>query len=333
MDLSTSYLGFTLPHPLVPGASPLADDLDTVRRLEEAGAPAIVLRSLFEEQINDEAYRQIQDVEAAEETFAEALSYYPRREEYRLSGIDRYLDQIQSIKEVVDIPVIASLNGSTLGGWVDYARNLEEAGADALELNVYFLSTDPSESAEMVERRVVEILGAVKAGITIPVAVKLSPFFSSLPHLAARLESAGAAGLVIFNRFLQPDIDIEELDVIPRHTLSQKQELLLRLRWLAILSGRVDLSLACTGGVHSAAAAIKAVMCGAHVVQLVSILLRDGPERLRTMRQEMAVWLEEHEYESLAQMRGSMSLEHSPDPSAYERGNYIRIIQGGAKYV
>ncbi len=333
MDLSTSYLGFTLPHPLVPGASPLADDLDTVRRLEEAGAPAIVLRSLFEEQINDEAYRQIQDVEAAEETFAEALSYYPRREEYRLSGIDRYLDQIQSIKEVVDIPVIASLNGSTLGGWVDYARNLEEAGADAIELNVYFLSTDPSESAEMVERRVVEILGAVKAGITIPVAVKLSPFFSSLPHLAARLESAGAAGLVIFNRFLQPDIDIEELDVIPRHTLSQKQELLLRLRWLAILSGRVDLSLACTGGVHSATAAIKAVMCGAHVVQLVSILLRDGPERLRTMRQEMAVWLEEHEYESLAQMRGSMSLEHSPDPSAYERGNYIRIIQGGAKYV
>lgn len=333
MDLSTTYLGLRLAHPLMPGASPLADDLDTVRRLEEAGASAIVLRSLFEEQIINEQFREIQDVEAAEDTWYEAVTYYPRRDEYRLAGIDLYLEQVRRIREAVAVPVIASLNGATPGGWVEYARYLEEAGADALELNLYLLSADPEQSGALVEDRVVELLRSVRPHVSVPIAVKLSPFFSSLPNLIIRLAEAGAAGVVLFNRFYQPDIDIEELEVVPRLRLSDSSELLLRLRWLAILSGRVDVSLAATGGVHTAADAIKSVMCGAHAVQLVSALLRNGPEHLRLVLDEMSAWMEAHEYESIEQMRGSMSLLTSPDPAAFERGNYIRIIQGGVKYV
>ncbi len=333
MDLSTTYLGLRLAHPLMPGASPLADDLDTVRRLEEAGASAIVLRSLFEEQIINEQFREIQDVEAAEDTWYEAVTYYPRRDEYRLAGIDLYLEQVRRIREAVAVPVIASLNGATPGGWVEYARYLEEAGADALELNLYLLSADPGQSGALVEDRVVELLRSVRSHVSVPIAVKLSPFFSSLPNLIIRLAEAGAAGVVLFNRFYQPDIDIEELEVVPRLRLSDSSELLLRLRWLAILSGRVDVSLAATGGVHTAADAIKSVMCGAHAVQLVSALLRKGPEHLRLVLDEMSAWMEAHEYESIEQMRGSMSLLTSPDPAAFERGNYIRIIQGGVKYV
>lgn len=231
------------------------------------------------------------------------------------------------------MPVIASLNGATPGGWVEYARYLEEAGADALELNLYLLSADPEQSGALVEDRVVELLRSVRPHVSVPIAVKLSPFFSSLPNLIIRLAEAGAAGVVLFNRFYQPDIDIEELEVVPRLRLSDSSELLLRLRWLAILSGRVDVSLAATGGVHTAADAIKSVMCGAHAVQLVSALLRNGPEHLRLVLDEMSAWMEAHEYESIEQMRGSMSLLTSPDPAAFERGNYIRIIQGGVKYV
>jgi len=332
MDLSTEYLGFRLPHPLVPGASPLADDLDQVRRLVDAGAPAIHLRSLFEEQIINEQFREVQDVEAAEETWFEALTYYPLREEYRLPGVEQYLEQLQRVKQAVDVPVIASLNGASLGGWVDYAHDLQQAGADAIELNTYFLSTDLVERCGDVEERVCEILRAVREAVTVPVSVKVSQFFSSFPNLVSRLQDAGAAGVVFFNRFYQPDLDIEELEVVPKLRLSDSSELLLRLRWLAILHGRVGLSLVSTGGCHTAADVIKAVMCGADAVQMVSALLRHGPEHLATVRAEMERWMEEHEYESLAQMKGSMSLERSPDPAAFERGNYIRIIQGGVKY-
>lgn len=334
MDLTCTYLGLTLPHPLMPGASPLVDDLDTVRRLEDAGAAAIVCHSLFEEQVLNEEYREEQDVDAAEATFPEALTYYPRRDEFRVIGADRYLEQVRKIKEAVGVPVIASLNGTTTGGWVDYATRLEEAGADALELNVYLLATDPLETGVLIENRVVATTQAVKERVGIPVAVKLSPFFSSLPNLVKRLEEdAGADGVVLFNRFYQPDIDVEKLEATPTLRLSDSSELLLRLRWLAILSDRVGLSLGASGGVHTAADAIKAVMAGAHGVQLVSALLRNGPAHLQRIREEMATWMEQHGYASVVQMRGSMSLRTSPDPAAFERGNYVRILQGGSKYV
>jgi dihydroorotate dehydrogenase (fumarate) len=333
MDLSTTYLGLKLPHPLMPGASPLTEDLDTVRRLEDSGAAAIVLHSLFEEQILSDHFREVQDVEAPEETFPEALTYHPHRDEYLATGPDQYLERIRKIKEAVSVPVIASLNGISTSAWIEYATKCKEAGADALELNVYFLSTDPEESGETVENRVVEVVRTVKGAVKIPIAVKLSPFFSSLPNLAKQLDESGADGIVLFNRFYQPDIDVEELEVVPKLRLSTSAELLLRLHWLAILSGRVGLSLGATGGVHSALDAVKVVMAGAHGVQMVSALLKNGPEQLRAVHDEMASWMEQHEYESVDQMRGSMSLLKSPDPAAFERVNYVRLLQGGTKEV
>jgi len=333
MDLSTTYLGLKLPHPLMPGASPLAGDLDTVRCLEDAGAAAVTLNSLFEEQILSEQFREVQDVEVPEETFPEALTYHPHRDEYVAIGPDQYLEQVRKVKEAVGVPVIASLNGVSTSAWIGYAAKCEQAGADALELNIYFLATDPEESGEAVENRVVQVTQAVEGAVTIPIAVKVSPFFSSLPNLAKRLEKAGAKGVVLFNRFYQPDIDVEALEVIPKLRLSDSSELLLRLHWLAILSGRVGLSLAATGGVHTATDAVKAVMAGAHGVQMVSALLKNGPEHLRKVRDGMATWMEKHEYESVDQMRGNMSLLRSPDPAAFERVNYMRILQGGTKEV
>jgi dihydroorotate dehydrogenase (fumarate) len=326
MDLSTSYLGFSLPHPFMPGASPLVDDLDTVRQLEDAGAAAIVMRSLFEEQITGEQVSRIHGMEEHAESFAEARSYFPDPEQFAL-GPEEYLEQVRLVKKTVGVPVIASLNGNTEGGWVDHAGLIAEAGADALELNVYELPTDPGRSGEEVEARTVALVRAVKECAALPLAVKLSPFYSSLPNLAARLAEAGAAGLVLFNRFYQPDIDVEELEVERSLQLSNSSELLLRLRWLAILHGRVRADLAATGGVHAALDGIKAVMAGASAVQVVSALLQRGPEHLKTLRDEVASWLEEHEYESLSQMKGSMSLEHSPDPSAFERANYMHVLQ------
>jgi dihydroorotate dehydrogenase (fumarate) len=326
MDLTTTYLGFHLPHPFMPGASPLVDDLDTVRRLEDAGAAAIVLHSLFEEQITREQLATARHLEGPSESFAEALSYLPTPDTFAL-GPEEYVGQLQKIKAAVSVPVIASLNGTTEGGWLAYARLLEEAGADALELNVYALATDLEQSGETIERRTLHMLAAVKGWIRIPVAVKLSPFYSSLAHFAGRLAGAGADGLVLFNRFYQPDIDTEALEVVPALRLSDSSELLLRLRWLAILSGRVKASLAVTGGVHTGLDAVKAVMAGADAVQVVSALLKNGPERLATLRQELARWLEEHEYDSLAQMRGSLNLLHCPDPAAHERANYMTILQ------
>ena len=327
MDLSTTYLGFRLPHPLMPGASPMVDSLDTVQRLEEAGAAAIVMHSLFEEQILQEQWATIYHMDVHAESFGEALSYFPRPGEFAL-GPEQYLAQIARIKKAVHIPVIASLNGTTAGGWVEYARRMEEAGADALELNVYYLATDPEEPAATVEQRTLDILRTVKQTVSIPVAVKLSPFFSSLAHFATELDVAGADALILFNRFYQPDIDIEQLEVTPRLELSNSSELLLRLRWLAILSEKVRCSLAVTGGVHTARDAIRAIMAGAHAVQMVSALLRGGPAYLRTVLDEMSTWMEEHEYTSLRQMRGSMSLARCPDPAAFERANYIRVLQG-----
>jgi dihydroorotate dehydrogenase (fumarate) len=326
MDLSTSYLGLKLPHPLMPGASPLVDDLDLVRRLEDAGAAAIVMHSLFEEQILSEVLGWDDWVEAHANAHPEAGEYLPNPDDFAL-GPDEYLEQIARIKNTVDIPVIASLNGTTKGGWLSHARLIEQAGADALELNMYSVAADPRESSSGAETRVLNVLKAVKETLRIPVAVKLSPFYTALAHFARNLEASGADGLVLFNRFYQPDLDVEELDVTPSLHLSDPGELLLRLRWLAILSGQVKTSLACSGGVHSGLDAVKAVMCGAHAVQMVSALLRGGPERLRDVRKEMSEWLEKHEYHSLGQMQGSMNLARCPDPQAYERANYMRVLQ------
>src|SRR5579864_1989539 len=284
MDLSTTYLGLKLPHPLMPGASPLVDDLGTVRRLEDAGAAAIVMHSLFEEQIVAEQFTTHEITESHASAHPEAHSYFPDPEVFAL-GPDEYVAQIARIKHAVRLPVIASLNGTTRGGWLDYARLIEQAGADALELNVYTVAADPWEHPQTIERRLEELVRAVRNAVKIPLAVKLSPFFTSLPYLARQLDAAGADGLVIFNRFYQPDVDLEQLEVQRSIHLSDSSELLLRLRWLAILSGRIQASLAVSGGIHSGRDALKAVMCGAHAVQLVSALLRHGVDHLRVVRQ------------------------------------------------
>jgi dihydroorotate dehydrogenase (fumarate) len=326
MDLSTNYLGLRLPHPLMPGASPLADSLDTVKRLEDAGAAAIVLRSLFEEQITREQSGLVHNIEVTANSSAEALAYFPKPDDF-VFGTHEYLEQIRKIKAAVKLPVIASLNGITNEGWLSYAKTIQQAGADALELNVYFIATDPTETGDHVEQRTVEILRSVKKAVTIPVAVKLSPFFSSVAHLARQLDEAGADGLVLFNRFYQPDIDVEALEAVPSLHLSDSSELLLRIHWLAILYGQVKATMAASGGVHTGVDAVKAIMAGASAVQVVSRLLEDGPERLLTIFQGLKHWMEEHDYESLDQMRGSMSLRKSPDPAAFERGNYMKVLR------
>ena len=326
MDLSTTYLGLELPHPFMPGASPLVNDLDVVRQLEDAGAAAIVMHSLFEEQIVNRQQASSVFTEMPADSYAEALTYLPEPTDYRL-GPEEYLDHLARIKQAVDLPVIASLNGTTQGAWLQYASLMEEAGADALELNTYHLATDLDIPSQVLEHRIIDITKHLKAELGIPVALKLSPYYTAMAHFAHLLDGAAADGLVLFNRFYQADINVEELEVERTLSLSTPQELLLRLRWLAILSGRVRASLAVTGGVHDAAGAIKAIMCGAHAVQLVACLLQHGPKRLEFVRQGVDQWMEEHEYESLRQMQGSMSLERCPDPSAYERGNYVGVLQ------
>jgi dihydroorotate dehydrogenase (fumarate) len=326
MDLSTTYLGFDLPHPLIPGAGPMADDLDTVRRLEDAGAAAIVMRSLFEEQIAFEEAETFAVTESHGFSHGEAGSYFPSPDAFAL-GPDEYLEHLRRIKAMVGVPVIGSLNGVTPGGWLRYARLLEEAGADALELNVYTIATDPTEDARTLEDRTIEMVREVRQNVRIPLAVKLSPFYTSFANFAHRLDAAGPAGLVLFNRFWQPGIDVEELEVRRELHLSDSSELPLRLRWLAILSDNVHASLAATGGVHTMLDVIQAVMAGAHAVQMVSALLHHGPEYLTVLRRQLVQWLEEHEYGSLRDMRGSMSLRSCPDPQAYERANYMLMLQ------
>ena len=327
MDFSTTYLGLQLSNPLMTGASPLADDLDMVKRLEDAGAAAVVMRSLFEEQITREQLVAERAIEEHADSFAEALSYFPKPEDYRL-GPEQYLEQIQKIKKAVKIPVIGSLNGVTAKGWLDYAKKIEQAGANALELNAYYLATDLNQSGETVEKRLLNIARIIKHNVKIPVAFKLSPFFSSLPYLAKQLDDLKVDGLVLFNRFYQPDIDLENLEVEPKLHLSDSSELLLRLRWLAVLSGRIKASLAVSGGVHTPEDAIKALMAGAHAVQVVSVLLKRGPQYLRELKKGMEQWLEQHEYESVQQLQGSMGLQKCPDPAAFERANYMRVLTG-----
>ncbi len=325
MDLRTTYLGFELEHPLIVGASPMVSNLDTVRALEDAGAAAIVMHSLFEEQLVQEQLATSSAIDQPANAYAEALSYFPSPVAFNV-GPDQYLEQLRRVKAAVAIPVIGSLNGTSIGGWLEYARLIEDAGADALELNLYDLAIDTAESSEAIEKRTVDMIKIVRKTVDVPIAVKLSPFYTALPHFAARLVEAGADGLVLFNRFYQPDINVEDLEVIRLH-LSDSSELLLRLHWLAILSGQIDASLAATGGAHTAIDAIKAVMTGAHAVQLVSALLRNGPSHLTTMRNHMAAWMEDNEYESLRQMQGSMNLTRCPDPHVYERANYIQLLQ------
>jgi len=305
MKLTTRYLGIELEHPFMPGASPLADTLDSVRQLEDAGASAIVLRSLFEEQILSERYGTSRFV----------------------LGPDRYLEQLRRIKARVAVPVIASINGTTTEGWLKYARLLQRAQADAVELNFYHLATNPDEDAASVEARLIDIVAVLKESITIPLAVKLSPFYSSLPNLAARLDMIGAQGIVLFNRFYQPDLDPAQLRTLPLLDLSTPDELLLRLRWLAILSASYQGSLAITGGVHSGLDAVKAVMAGAHAVQMVSALIRNGVPYLATVRGEFERWGNEHGYESIADMRGTMARAGTQPTGGSERRDYVRLLQ------
>lgn len=325
MDLSTTYLGLHLKNPLVPSASPLSRTLDGIRHLEDAGAAAIVMYSLFEEQIHHEEAELDHYLSYGTQSFAEALSYFPETQEYNL-GPDQYIEHLRKAKEAVDIPIIGSLNGISTGGWIQYAKKIQEAGADALELNVYYIPTDPKLNGAAVEQRYIDVLKAVKATVKIPVAMKLSPYFSSMANMASALDAAGADGLVLFNRFYQPDLDIEALEVVPNVTLSSSQAIRLPLRWLAVLFGTVKASLAATSGVHSAQDVVKLLMAGADVTQLCSALLLHGPGRVAEILEELERWLLEHEYVSVKQMRGSMSQKSVADPSAFERANYMKAL-------
>jgi dihydroorotate dehydrogenase (fumarate) len=325
IDLSTSYLGLTLGSPLVASASPLCEELDNLRRMEDAGAAAVVLHSLFEEQITLESHSLDRYLSQGAESFAESLTYFPDLTSYNL-GPDGYLEHVRRAKAAVDIPVIGSLNGVSTGGWIRYARKIQEAGADALELNVYYIPTDPALSGAEVEQMYVDLVRDVSASVSIPVAVKLGHAFSAVAHLAAQLDRAGARALVLFNRFYQPDFDLERLEVVPRLTLSSSWELLLRLHWVAILDGHVRADLAVTGGVHTAEDVLKAMMAGARVAMTTSALLQHGIGHLATMREGLLRWMEAHEYESICQMQGSMSHRSVAQPAAFERANYLRVL-------
>ena len=326
MDLSCQYMGFQLDNPLVVGASPLSDDVSAVERLADNGAAAVVMHSLFKEQVTREQLAAHAEMDFLANSHAEALSYFPEADDYAL-GPQEYLEQIARLKKAVDMPVIASLNGIAGGDWTRWAQLFQEAGADGIELNVYYLPLDGDESSAQVEQRFLDILTQVKACSTLPVAMKLTTFFSSPVYMARRLQAAGADALVLFNRLFHPDIDIEELEIQPTLTLSHPGILNERLLWLAAMHQRVDISLAASGGVHSVEDVIKAVMAGADAVQMTSALLRLGPQHLRLVRQQLKDWLEEREYNSLDQMRGSMSLLRCPEPENYERANYIQTLQ------
>ncbi|MCB9853135.1 MAG: dihydroorotate dehydrogenase-like protein [Phycisphaerales bacterium] len=328
MNFETNYMGMTLKNPLVPSASPMTSDLDGIRRLEDAGAAAIVLPSLFEEQIRHDAAELVHHLEQGTNSYGEAITYFPEpaSDEFAI-GPEAYLKHVDEAKRTTGVPIIASLNGSTMGGWTDYARNMEQAGADAIELNIYHVAADIDVPGEDVEKRYIEILSAVRSAVNIPVAVKLGPYFSSMANMAKKLDEAGADALVLFNRFYQPDIDLELIEVVPNVVLSNSHELRLPLRWIAILYGRIETSLAATTGVHSAQDAIKLTMAGADVIQMASTLLRRGSHALTDILDGMKQWMEENEYESLQQMKGSLSQKSCPDPTAFERANYMRALQ------
>ena len=327
MDLTTTYLGQKLPHPFVPGAGPLVADFDMARRLVDAGAPMLTMWSLFEEELRRESIATTAAVDGPKNQFAEALSYLPEPDEFTI-GPDDYLEHLGKLKAATGVPIVGSLNGISRGGWLSYAEQIEAAGAAALELNLYRVAVDEDRSAADIEDESVAIVKEVCGSIRIPVAVKLSPFYTSLPHFASRLVGAGAKALVLFNRFYQPEIDVEELELKPRLLMSDSSELNLRLRWLSILAGRLGgVELAVTGGVHTAIDGLKAVMAGASACQVVCALLANGPQRLELLRTQLADWLTQHEYESLAQARGSMSLTRGPEPESILRANYVHVLR------
>ncbi len=329
IDLSTSYLGLTLKNPLVASPSPLCEDLDNIRRMEDAGAAAVVLHSLFEEQIELEGAHLDRALAYGTESFAESLSYFPDMTSYNL-GPEGYVEHVRRAKAAVGIPVIASLNGVSEGGWTRYAKHIEEAGADALELNIYYIPTRPEMSGEEVERVYFDLVARVKSSVHIPVAVKLSPYFSAMANMARRLEQAGADALVLFNRFYQPDFDLESREVVPSLTLSNSGTLLLRLHWVAILYGQMRADLAVTGGVHTGEDALKAMMAGARVAMMTSAPLKHGIAHFATVRAQMTAWMEENEYTSIRQMQGSMSQRSVENPSAFQRGNYMKVLSSYA---
>ena len=326
MNLTTNYLGMLLKNPIVASSSPLSHSVDSIRRLEDAGAAGVVMYSLFEEQIGFDSYYIDYHLTQGTESYAESISYFPDMQSYNV-GPDEYLNLIRCAKEAVEIPVIGSLNGASVGGWTDYATLIEEAGADAIELNVYYVPTNPAIKGSDVEALYLDILSSVREAVAIPVAVKLSPFFSSTANMASCLSENGADGLVLFNRFYQPDFDLENLEVAPRLVLSNSNELRLPLRWVAILFGRVNADLAITSGVHTSQDVIKGLMAGAKVTMMASELLQNGIRRIGQVLNELVTWLNEHEYESVMQMIGAMSQKHCAEPAAFERANYMKILQ------
>jgi dihydroorotate dehydrogenase (fumarate) len=325
MDLSTNYLGLKLRTPLVPAASPLSEDIDNIKRMEDAGASAVVLYSLFEEQLRRDRVELAEALEHGTFSTPEALTYFPEPEEFHL-GPEEYLKHISRAKAAVNIPIIASLNGSSPGGWTHYAKAIQLAGADALELNIYYIPTDMDLSSAEVEQAYIDILKAVKRAVNIPVAVKLSPFFTNFAYMARRLEQAGADGLVLFNRFYQPDIDLESLEVKPSILLSTPMAMRVPLRWLALLYGRLPISLAATSGIHRASDVLKMLMAGADVTMLCSTLIRHGVSQIGVIERDLLAWMEEHEYTSVTQLKGSLSQKNCPEPSAFERAQYMRAI-------
>ncbi|HLH54585.1 MAG TPA: dihydroorotate dehydrogenase-like protein [Verrucomicrobiae bacterium] len=325
MDLSTHYLGLKLRTPLVVAASPISEQIDTIKQLEDVGASAVVLYSLFEEQLRQDSAELAQNLEQGTFSTPEALTYFPESQEFRL-GPEEYLKHIARAKEAVDIPIIASLNGSSVGGWTGYAKAIQHAGADALELNIYYIPTDMDMTSSQVEHNYLDILKAVRSAVHIPVAVKLSPFFTNFANMAKRLDLAGANGLVLFNRFYQPDIDLEALEIRPNILLSTPMAMRVPLRWIALLYGKLRASLAATSGIHRASDVLKMLMAGADVTMLCSALIRHGPRQVEVIERDMLAWMEEHEYKSVAQLKGSMSQKNCAEPSAFERAQYMRAI-------
>ena len=326
MNLTTTYMGMTLKNPLVPSASPLMENVDNIRRLADAGASAITMFSIFEEQLRMEAAALDHYTTAGDNIYAESTTFFPNQSEYHVAPT-RYLDIIHAASQAVDIPIIGSLNGMTNEGWIDYAAQIEKAGARALELNIFMLPTDPKVSGLKIEEAYLDIVKAVKAAVNIPVAVKMNPFFSSIANMAKRFEEAGADGLVLFNRFIQPDFDLDELEVVPNLTLSAPGEIRLPLRWIAILYGRLGISMAASRGVHSAQEVVKYILAGADIVCMTSALLKQGIPYLNHLLTDLVGWMDEHEYESIEQMKGAMSQKSVSDPAAFERANYIKTIE------
>ena len=329
IDLSTTYLGLKLKNPLVASSSPMCGEVSNIRRLEDAGASAVVLQSLFEEQIEQESEELDRFIEQAAEIGPESVSQFPELG-HRVMGPEAYIEHIQKCKQAVKIPVIASLNGTSRGGWLSYAKQMAQAGADALELNIYHIPISADVTSEEVERQYIELVKAVKAEVHIPVAVKLGPYFSSLANMVRKLDATGVDGLVLFNRFYQPDFDLEALEVVPNLILSNSHELLLRLHWVAVLYGSVKADMALTGGVHCATDVVKSMMAGAKVAMMTSALLKRGISYLDTIATELLVWMGEHEYDSIKQMQGSMSRNAVPQPQAFERANYLKVLSSYA---